>query len=199
MSKSKTIFPSETKCLHTNIFGTVPGPFWLIPRAGDLLGDDPMISLPWNPCCKAELEWKFTSKGCSCLAPAFLAFQRLTLDSLTDANSIAVKSRSLKSITRSASLKSAVATHETSNAALYEVGRDLLWPSLTATVHCTALGGKVFGCSAVAPRMETVWTNPKYENKLLPSMDLEVFKVTLLQPSPWHLESCGMGIVNIHM
>ncbi|XP_068873177.1 retinal guanylyl cyclase 2 isoform X3 [Aphelocoma coerulescens] len=47
--------------------------------------------------------------------------KRLTLDSLTDANSIAVKSRSLKSITRSASLKSTVATHETSNVALYEM------------------------------------------------------------------------------
>lgn len=142
MSKSKTILPSKIKCLHTNIFGTVPDPFWLIPRAGDLLKDDPMISLPWNPCCKAELEWKFTPKCCSCLAPAFLAFQRLTLDSLTDANSIAVKSRSLKSITRSASLKSAAATHETSNVALYEVGRDLLQPSLTASLHRTALGGK---------------------------------------------------------
>ncbi|KAI1242114.1 Retinal guanylyl cyclase 2, partial [Lamprotornis superbus] len=47
--------------------------------------------------------------------------KRLTLDSLTDANSIAVKSRSLKSVTRSASLKSVVATHETSNVALYEM------------------------------------------------------------------------------
>ncbi|RMC07519.1 hypothetical protein DUI87_16993 [Hirundo rustica rustica] len=51
--------------------------------------------------------------------------KRLTLDSLTDANSIALKSRSLKSITRSASLKSTVATHETSNVALYE--GDSVW------------------------------------------------------------------------
>ncbi|XP_048150710.1 retinal guanylyl cyclase 2 isoform X4 [Corvus hawaiiensis] len=51
--------------------------------------------------------------------------KRLTLDSLTDANSIAVKSRSLKSITRSGSLKSTVATHETSNVALYE--GDWVW------------------------------------------------------------------------
>uniref|UniRef100_A0A8C3EDB6 Guanylate cyclase n=1 Tax=Corvus moneduloides TaxID=1196302 RepID=A0A8C3EDB6_CORMO len=51
--------------------------------------------------------------------------KRLTLDSLTDANSIAVKSRSLKSITGSGSLKSTVATHETSNVALYE--GDWVW------------------------------------------------------------------------
>ncbi|XP_052668390.1 retinal guanylyl cyclase 2 isoform X3 [Harpia harpyja] len=47
--------------------------------------------------------------------------KRLTLDSLTDANSIAADSRSLKSITRSFSLKSTAATHETSNVALYEM------------------------------------------------------------------------------
>ncbi|OWK54559.1 Retinal guanylyl cyclase 2 [Lonchura striata] len=73
--------------------------------------------------------------------------KRLTLDSLTDANSIAVKNRSLKSVTRSASLKSTVATYETSNVALYEVGRDLMQPSLTASVHWTAPGGKLFGYS----------------------------------------------------
>ncbi|KAJ7410767.1 Retinal guanylyl cyclase 2 [Pitangus sulphuratus] len=47
--------------------------------------------------------------------------KRLTLDSLTDANSLAINSRSLKSVTRSSSLKSTVATHETSNVALYEM------------------------------------------------------------------------------
>ncbi|XP_052668392.1 retinal guanylyl cyclase 2 isoform X4 [Harpia harpyja] len=51
--------------------------------------------------------------------------KRLTLDSLTDANSIAADSRSLKSITRSFSLKSTAATHETSNVALYE--GDWVW------------------------------------------------------------------------
>ncbi|NXG12961.1 GUC2F cyclase, partial [Grallaria varia] len=51
--------------------------------------------------------------------------KRLTLDSLTDANSIAVNGRSLKSVTRSSSLKSTVATHETSNVALYE--GDWVW------------------------------------------------------------------------
>ncbi|XP_069664700.1 retinal guanylyl cyclase 2 isoform X3 [Haliaeetus albicilla] len=47
--------------------------------------------------------------------------KRLTLDSLTDANSVAADGRSLKSITRSFSLKSTAATHETSNVALYEM------------------------------------------------------------------------------
>ncbi|KAM6100680.1 retinal guanylyl cyclase 2 [Theristicus caerulescens] len=51
--------------------------------------------------------------------------KRLTLDSLTDANSIAADGRSLKSVTRSFSLKSAAATHETSNVALYE--GDWVW------------------------------------------------------------------------
>ncbi|KAJ7418209.1 Retinal guanylyl cyclase 2 [Willisornis vidua] len=51
--------------------------------------------------------------------------KRLTLDSLIDANSIAVNSKSLKSVTRSSSLKSTVATHETSNVALYE--GDWVW------------------------------------------------------------------------
>ncbi|XP_074970470.1 retinal guanylyl cyclase 2 [Phalacrocorax aristotelis] len=51
--------------------------------------------------------------------------KRLTLDSLTDANSLAVDGRSLKSVTRSSSLKSAAATHETSNVALYE--GDWVW------------------------------------------------------------------------
>ncbi|NXK98093.1 GUC2F cyclase, partial [Formicarius rufipectus] len=51
--------------------------------------------------------------------------KRLTLDSLTDANSIAINDRSLKSVTRSSSLKSTVATHETSNVALYE--GDWVW------------------------------------------------------------------------
>ncbi|KFQ28183.1 Retinal guanylyl cyclase 2, partial [Mesitornis unicolor] len=51
--------------------------------------------------------------------------KRLTLDSLNDANSIAVDCRSLKSVTRSSSLKSAGATHETSNVALYE--GDWVW------------------------------------------------------------------------
>ncbi|NXA15465.1 GUC2F cyclase, partial [Sapayoa aenigma] len=51
--------------------------------------------------------------------------KRLTLDSLTDANSIVVNSRSLKSVTRSSSLKSTVVTHETSNVALYE--GDWVW------------------------------------------------------------------------
>lgn len=105
------------------------------------------------------------------------------MESLTDANSIAVKSRSLKSITRSASLKSTVATHETSNVALYEVGRDLVQPSPAASVHCSDQGGKVFGCSTVGPRMEILRTLPKYENKLLPSMDKAALKVTLPQPS----------------
>ncbi|PKU29136.1 retinal guanylyl cyclase hypothetical protein [Limosa lapponica baueri] len=50
---------------------------------------------------------------------------RLTLDSLTDANSVAADGRSLKSVTRSFSLKSAAATHETSNVALYE--GDWVW------------------------------------------------------------------------
>ncbi|KAF1523368.1 Retinal guanylyl cyclase 2, partial [Eudyptula albosignata] len=51
--------------------------------------------------------------------------KRLTLDSLTDANSVAANSRSLKSVTRSLSLKSTSATHETSNVALYE--GDWVW------------------------------------------------------------------------
>ncbi|XP_029898974.1 retinal guanylyl cyclase 2 isoform X4 [Aquila chrysaetos chrysaetos] len=51
--------------------------------------------------------------------------KRLTLDSLTDANSVAAEGRSLKSITRSFSLKSTAATHETSNVALYE--GDWVW------------------------------------------------------------------------
>ncbi|XP_069664702.1 retinal guanylyl cyclase 2 isoform X4 [Haliaeetus albicilla] len=51
--------------------------------------------------------------------------KRLTLDSLTDANSVAADGRSLKSITRSFSLKSTAATHETSNVALYE--GDWVW------------------------------------------------------------------------
>ncbi|NXF32742.1 GUC2F cyclase, partial [Nyctibius bracteatus] len=51
--------------------------------------------------------------------------KRLTLDSLTDANSVAADGRSLKSVTRSLSLKSTPATHETSNVALYE--GDWVW------------------------------------------------------------------------
>ncbi|KAM6093570.1 retinal guanylyl cyclase 2 [Chlamydotis macqueenii] len=51
--------------------------------------------------------------------------KRLTLDSLTDANSVAADGRSLKSVTRSFSLKSTGATHETSNVALYE--GDWVW------------------------------------------------------------------------
>ncbi|NXH13163.1 GUC2F cyclase, partial [Bucco capensis] len=51
--------------------------------------------------------------------------KRLTLDSLTDTNSVAAESRSLKSVTRSFSLKSTAATHETSNVALYE--GDWVW------------------------------------------------------------------------
>ncbi|NXG73915.1 GUC2F cyclase, partial [Baryphthengus martii] len=51
--------------------------------------------------------------------------KRLTLDSLTEANSIAADGRSLKSTTRSFSLKSAAATHETSNVALCE--GDWVW------------------------------------------------------------------------
>ncbi|NXU57047.1 GUC2F cyclase, partial [Turnix velox] len=51
--------------------------------------------------------------------------KRLTLDSLTDANSVTVEGKSLKSITRSSSLKSGGATHETSNVALYE--GDWVW------------------------------------------------------------------------
>nr|XP_009686625.1 PREDICTED: retinal guanylyl cyclase 2 [Struthio camelus australis] len=50
--------------------------------------------------------------------------KRLTLDSLTDANSV-VEGRSLKSTAHSSSLKSAAATHETSNVALYE--GDWVW------------------------------------------------------------------------
>ncbi|XP_067145635.1 retinal guanylyl cyclase 2 [Apteryx mantelli] len=50
--------------------------------------------------------------------------KRLTLDSLTDANSVA-EGRSLKSADPSVSLKSAAATHETSNVALYE--GDWVW------------------------------------------------------------------------
>ncbi|XP_062442198.1 retinal guanylyl cyclase 2 [Rhea pennata] len=50
--------------------------------------------------------------------------KRLTLDSLTDANSVA-EGRSLKSVAHSFSLKSAAATHETSNVALYE--GDWVW------------------------------------------------------------------------
>ncbi|XP_068037831.1 retinal guanylyl cyclase 2 [Anomalospiza imberbis] len=61
--------------------------------------------------------------------------KRLTLDSLTDANSIAVKNRSLKSVTRSASLKSTVATHETSNVALYEGDQVWLKKFETGAVH----------------------------------------------------------------
>ncbi|NWR73898.1 GUC2F cyclase, partial [Centropus unirufus] len=51
--------------------------------------------------------------------------KRLTLDSLTDANSVTADGRSLKSVTRSFSLRSAAATHETSNVALYE--GDCVW------------------------------------------------------------------------
>ncbi|XP_065513802.1 retinal guanylyl cyclase 2 [Caloenas nicobarica] len=51
--------------------------------------------------------------------------KRLTLDSLTDANSVAAEGRSLKSATHSSSLKSTAATHETSNVALYE--GDWVW------------------------------------------------------------------------
>ncbi|XP_053912852.1 retinal guanylyl cyclase 2 isoform X3 [Cuculus canorus] len=51
--------------------------------------------------------------------------KRLTLDSLTDATSVAADGRSLKSVTRSLSLKSTDATHETSNVALYE--GDWVW------------------------------------------------------------------------
>ncbi|XP_069739388.1 retinal guanylyl cyclase 2 isoform X3 [Phaenicophaeus curvirostris] len=51
--------------------------------------------------------------------------KRLTLDSLTDANSVTADGKSLKSVTRSLSLKSAAATHETSNVALYE--GDWVW------------------------------------------------------------------------
>ncbi|XP_009868319.1 PREDICTED: retinal guanylyl cyclase 2-like, partial [Apaloderma vittatum] len=51
--------------------------------------------------------------------------KRLTLDSLTEANSVVADSRSLKSVTRSFSLRSAAATHETSNVALYE--GDWVW------------------------------------------------------------------------
>ncbi|KAM9203421.1 retinal guanylyl cyclase 2 [Mergus octosetaceus] len=51
--------------------------------------------------------------------------KRLTLDSLTDANSVAAETRSQKSPTRSFSLKSTAATHETSNVALYE--GDWVW------------------------------------------------------------------------
>ncbi|NXN93297.1 GUC2F cyclase, partial [Rhinopomastus cyanomelas] len=51
--------------------------------------------------------------------------KRLTLDSLTDANSLATDGRSLKSVTGSFSLRSAAATHETSNVALYE--GDWVW------------------------------------------------------------------------
>ncbi|XP_010285470.1 PREDICTED: retinal guanylyl cyclase 2-like [Phaethon lepturus] len=51
--------------------------------------------------------------------------KRLTLDSLTDANSVAADGRSLKSVTRSFSLKSTAATHETSSVALYE--GDWVW------------------------------------------------------------------------
>ncbi|NXA38115.1 GUC2F cyclase, partial [Eudromia elegans] len=50
--------------------------------------------------------------------------KRLTLDSLTEANSV-VEGRSLKSVNHSFSLKSASATHETSNVALYE--GDWVW------------------------------------------------------------------------
>uniref|UniRef100_G1NQT6 Guanylate cyclase n=1 Tax=Meleagris gallopavo TaxID=9103 RepID=G1NQT6_MELGA len=51
--------------------------------------------------------------------------KRLTLDSLTDANSVATETRSQKSTIRSGSLKSTAATHETSNVALYE--GDWVW------------------------------------------------------------------------
>ncbi|XP_027663599.1 retinal guanylyl cyclase 2 isoform X1 [Falco biarmicus] len=51
--------------------------------------------------------------------------KRLTLDSLVDANSIGADSKSLKSVTRSSSLKSTAATHETSSVALYE--GDWVW------------------------------------------------------------------------
>ncbi|NWX18665.1 GUC2F cyclase, partial [Aegotheles bennettii] len=51
--------------------------------------------------------------------------KRMTLDSLTDAYSVAPEGRSLKSVTRSLSLKSTGATHETSNVALYE--GDWVW------------------------------------------------------------------------
>ncbi|KFV72473.1 Retinal guanylyl cyclase 2, partial [Dryobates pubescens] len=51
--------------------------------------------------------------------------KRLTLDSLTDANSVAADGRSLKSVTRSSSSKSAAATLETSNVALCE--GDCVW------------------------------------------------------------------------
>ncbi|NXL63178.1 GUC2F cyclase, partial [Chordeiles acutipennis] len=51
--------------------------------------------------------------------------KRLTLDSLTDANSIVADGRSLKSVTRSLSSKSTAATHETSNVALHE--GDWVW------------------------------------------------------------------------
>lgn len=84
---------------------------------------------------EAELDERVTSKGGSCPTPAFLVFQRMTLDSLTEANSVAADSRSLKSVTRSSSLKSDAATYETSNVALYEVGEDRRQPSPTATVH----------------------------------------------------------------
>uniref|UniRef100_A0A8V0X8V6 Guanylate cyclase n=1 Tax=Gallus gallus TaxID=9031 RepID=A0A8V0X8V6_CHICK len=47
--------------------------------------------------------------------------KRLTLDSLTDANSVAAETRSQKSTIHSGSLKSTAATHETSNVALYEM------------------------------------------------------------------------------
>ncbi|XP_063004747.1 retinal guanylyl cyclase 2 isoform X2 [Melospiza melodia melodia] len=61
--------------------------------------------------------------------------KRLTLDSLTDANSIAAKNRSMISVTRSASLKSTVATHETSNVALYEGDQVWLKKFETGAVH----------------------------------------------------------------
>ncbi|XP_040509152.1 retinal guanylyl cyclase 2 [Gallus gallus] len=51
--------------------------------------------------------------------------KRLTLDSLTDANSVAAETRSQKSTIHSGSLKSTAATHETSNVALYE--GDWVW------------------------------------------------------------------------
>ncbi|XP_021239053.1 retinal guanylyl cyclase 2 isoform X2 [Numida meleagris] len=51
--------------------------------------------------------------------------KRLTLDSLTDANSVAAETRSQKSTVHSGSLKSTAATHETSNVALYE--GDWVW------------------------------------------------------------------------
>ncbi|XP_051497367.1 retinal guanylyl cyclase 2 [Apus apus] len=51
--------------------------------------------------------------------------KRMTLASLVDANSVAADGRSLNSVTRSYSLKTTAATHETSNVALYE--GDWVW------------------------------------------------------------------------